>query len=72
VAVNAYQWLTSKPEKWATIQEVTTPEAVEAAYFRAQASMARLNRIAAGLMRTHGAHAATDVTGRRCRRSGGG
>ena len=65
VAVNAYQWLTSNPAKWATIEAVTSPAAVRAAYFAAEASMARLNRDAASLMKQFGAKASTDVTGAR-------
>jgi selenophosphate synthase len=63
VAVNAYQWLTTNQAKWATIETATTPDAVHAAYAAAEASMARLNRAAAALMREHGARACTDVTG---------
>lgn len=36
---------------------------IERAYETAASSMARLNRCGARLMRTHGAHACTDVTG---------
>ena len=63
--MNAYQWLTSNPAKWATIEAVTSPAAVRAAYFAAEASMARLNRDAASLMMQFGAKASTDVTGAR-------
>ena len=40
-----------------------TPEQVNRAFGLAMQSMSTLNREAARLMHTHGAHAATDVTG---------
>ncbi|EDQ89059.1 uncharacterized protein MONBRDRAFT_8404, partial [Monosiga brevicollis MX1] len=45
------------------IKDVMTPEQVKRTYDMAMASMAKLNRRAAGLMRKYGAHGATDVTG---------
>eukprot|EP00160_Parvularia_atlantis_P015538 Unigene4476_Nuclearia_a/m.13685 Unigene4476_Nuclearia_a/g.13685 ORF Unigene4476_Nuclearia_a/g.13685 Unigene4476_Nuclearia_a/m.13685 type:complete len:311 (+) Unigene4476_Nuclearia_a:160-1092(+) len=63
VAVNAHQWLRGQTDKWHRIAEVVTEADVTALYFAAQRSMARLNRTGARLMHTHGAHAATDVTG---------
>ncbi|NWY98432.1 SPS2 dikinase, partial [Loxia curvirostra] len=62
MAVTAHQWL-DMPERWNKIKLVVTREEVELAYQEAVASMATLNRTAAGLMRAFGAHAATDVTG---------
>lgn len=62
VAVNAHQWL-DNPERWNKIKMVVSREEVELAYQEAMFNMATLNRIAAGLMHTFNAHAATDITG---------
>lgn len=62
VAVNAHQWL-DQPKWWNKVKDVITPEQVEEAYTAAMYSMARLNRIGARLMHSHGSHGATDVTG---------
>lgn len=62
VAVNAHQWI-EQPKWWDKVKDTITTEQVEEAYTSAMYSMARLNRTAAKLMHTHGAHAATDVTG---------
>ena len=62
VAVNVKQWMRSEAE-FAPVADVITRDSAEKAYAAAQASMARLNRVAARLMHRHGAHAATDVTG---------
>lgn len=62
VAVNMQEWR-RKPERWATVADITTEEAVEQAFLAASDSMARLNRNGAILMHKHGAKAGTDVTG---------
>lgn len=62
VAVNLQEW-SRLPEKWARVEAVVTPAQAAAAFAKACESMARLNKAAATLMHTHGAHAATDVTG---------
>ncbi|XP_034459074.1 selenide, water dikinase 1-like [Hippoglossus hippoglossus] len=62
VAVAVHQWL-DIPEKWNKMKLVVTQEDVELAYHGAVKSMAQLNRTAAGLMHTLGAHAAIPVTG---------
>lgn len=62
VAVNAHQWL-DNPERWNKIKMVVSREEVEMGYQEAMFNMATLNRIAAGLMHTFNAHAATDITG---------
>ena len=62
VAVNAHQWL-DNPERWNKIKMVVSREEVELGYQEAMFNMATLNRIAAGLMHTFNAHAATDITG---------
>eukprot|EP00128_Syssomonas_multiformis_P000673 Colp12_sorted_trinity150504_noHs@11948 len=62
VSVNAHQWL-DNADRLAAIADVITTEEVVAAYEMSMASMAHLNRRAAGLMHKHGSHGATDVTG---------
>lgn len=62
VAVNLHQWL-HQPARWAKVADRIEVAEVRRAYAVAVASMARLNRTAARLMRKHGAHGATDVTG---------
>ncbi len=62
-AVNAHQWLNVDPKRWARLDGKLSAEQVRSAYRAAMASMARLNRTGARLMRKYGAHAATDVTG---------
>jgi selenide,water dikinase len=65
VAVNAHQWL-HQHATWTNFQashpHITVAEVMRA-YRVSCESMTRLNRNAAALMHTHGAHAATDVTG---------
>jgi selenide,water dikinase len=63
VAVNVRQWMTQKGPKWDSIKHVITEQEALRAYCLAEASMARLNRTGAMLMRKHKAHGATDVTG---------
>jgi len=63
VAVNAHQWLRTRPASWQKVEDIITPEEAIRAYDVAGISMSRLNRNAAALMHKHGAHAATDVTG---------
>lgn len=63
IAVNAHQWMDQKSEYWDKISNVINPEQCVKAFQRSTASMARLNRIGAKLMKKHGAHCATDVTG---------
>ncbi|RNF26871.1 putative selenophosphate synthetase [Trypanosoma conorhini] len=64
VAVNLKQWLRRpSPMFLDTIQGKMTEEEVEELYNAATDGMKRLNRNAARLMRQHGAHGATDVTG---------
>ncbi|EAN89182.1 putative selenophosphate synthetase [Trypanosoma cruzi] len=64
VAVNLKQWVRRpSPIYLETIQGKMTTEEVEELYNAATDSMKRLNRNAARLMRRHGAHGATDVTG---------
>jgi len=62
VAVHAHLWL-DQPERWARVKMAVSEEDVRKGYQRAISSMARLNLTAAALMRAHGAHGATDVTG---------
>ncbi|XP_065827492.1 inactive selenide, water dikinase-like protein [Oscarella lobularis] len=62
IAVNAHQWI-EQSETYQKIADVITKEGVRKAYESASASMSRLNRIGATLMRKYGAHGATDVTG---------
>lgn len=64
VAVNAYQWLNSHPQKnWHSIEKIISKADVVRAFTVSMASMSRLNRTGARLMRKYGAHGATDVTG---------
>lgn len=63
VAVNAYQWLTTSPERWATVASIISKADVVRAFKLSIDSMSRLNRTGARLMRKYGAHGATDVTG---------
>ena len=63
IAVNAHQWMDQKNELWNKISHVITPDQCLKAFQRATSSMARINRIGARLMKKHGAHCATDVTG---------
>lgn len=63
IAVNAHQWMDQKNEFWDKISHVINADQCVKAFQRATASMARLNRIGAKLMKKHGAHCATDVTG---------
>jgi len=63
IAVNVYEWYTSKPEKLAEMSDKPTDEEIEAMYATACRSMGTLNKSAAGAMMRHGAHGATDVTG---------
>lgn len=62
LAVNAYQWL-RKPEKAKQYEVVLSKINALRAFSTAIVSMCRLNRTGAQLMRSLGAHAATDVTG---------
>ncbi|XP_014254337.1 selenide, water dikinase-like [Cimex lectularius] len=61
-ATFAYPWL-KDPEKWNNIKHVISEQDMKIAYFQAVDSMARLNKIAAELMKVYDAHAATDITG---------
>lgn len=64
IAVNLNEWLQlSDRTKWEKCAGVITEAQAREAYGKAVASMVRLNRNAAKLMHTLGAHAATDVTG---------
>lgn len=65
VAVNLKQWLGQGEESkwWKEVCGVIDEKEVNVAYTKAVASMSRLNKVGAGLMRKHGAHGATDVTG---------
>ncbi|KAG5465126.1 hypothetical protein LSCM4_00578 [Leishmania orientalis] len=64
VAVNLKQWLLRpSPLYEETIAGHITPGEIEELYNMATDSMRRLNREGARLMRKHGAHGATDVTG---------
>lgn len=63
IAVNVYEWFTSKPEKLAEMSDKPTDQEIETMYATACRYMATLNRSAAGAMIRHGAHGATDVTG---------
>jgi selenide,water dikinase len=62
VAVNLRQWAASD-EGWAKVGDVFPRGRVADVFEAATLSMARLNKTGAELMHTHGAHAATDVTG---------
>lgn len=63
IAVNVYEWYTSKPEKLAEMSDKPTDEEIEAMYATACKYMGTLNKSGAGSMMRHGAHGATDVTG---------
>lgn len=63
IAVNVYEWYTSKPEQLAKMTDKPTDEEIETMYSTACKHMATLNKTSAGLMIKHGAHGATDVTG---------
>lgn len=64
VAVNLNEWLIEGNEKWtAKASNFFTPERAKEAYFMAVESMAILNQNAAVLMKKHGCHGATDITG---------
>jgi selenide,water dikinase len=63
VAGNVNQWLNINPTRWEQAQQYVTKRQAIEAYEYAMFSMSRLNRIAAELMKKHGAHGATDVTG---------
>lgn len=63
IAVNAHQWMDQKNERWDKISGIITTQECVKAFQRATASMSRLNRIGAMLMKKYGAHCATDVTG---------
>merc|ERR1719193_2522068 len=52
-----------KSELWDRIANIITPQECVKGFQRATASMSRLNRVGARLMKKHGAHCATDVTG---------
>lgn len=62
VAVNAHTWLYND-EKYKRVEDIISREEVVDAYETAMTLMARLNRVAAILMKKYDAHAATDVTG---------
>uniref|UniRef100_A0A7S1TI12 Selenide, water dikinase n=1 Tax=Compsopogon caeruleus TaxID=31354 RepID=A0A7S1TI12_9RHOD len=62
IAVNLHQWLHDE-EKWERVEHCISKEQARRAYDVAAASMERLNRCASTLMKIHGAHCATDVTG---------
>ncbi|KAH8273671.1 hypothetical protein KR018_007989 [Drosophila ironensis] len=62
VAINAHMWI-DQPERWSRIKPVVSKEEVREAHNRAVNSMARLNLVAARLMRKYNAHGATDITG---------
>lgn len=70
LAVNLWQWRDGKSPRWDIAAEATagsawpvTRASAAAAFDAACASMRRLNKAAAGLMHTYGAHGATDITG---------
>ena len=62
IALKAYQWL-DNVEKWNRLKLVVNEEDIQKAYLRAMDSMSRLNIVAAELMHTFKAHAATDIGG---------
>jgi selenide, water dikinase len=62
VAVNAYEWLVSNPNKYEKIKDLVSEEEVIEAYKKATESMIHLNKTGAELMHKYKAHAATDVT----------
>lgn len=65
LAVNLKEWMRTDAAWTRRVpsDEIITREVAQAAYDKARKSMSRLNRVGAGLMIKHGAHAATDVTG---------
>jgi selenide,water dikinase len=63
IAVNLYEWMTTKPHLFERLQPVMTKAEVLKIYSSACKSMGTLNRTAAALMHECSAHAATDVTG---------
>jgi len=63
VAVNIKQWSNAEATWEARVQNVITRKTGMRAYALACKTMSHLNKNAARLMHTHGAHATTDVTG---------
>jgi selenide,water dikinase len=63
IAVNCYEWYTSKRETLDKLVDQPTDFEVCKLYEKACHFMGKLNKRAAELMITHGAHAATDITG---------
>lgn len=63
LAVNVYEWYTSKPEELAKMTDKPTDEEIEVMYATACRHMGTLNKSSAEAMLRHGAHGATDVTG---------
>lgn len=63
LAVNAKQWMWDATKFANYAPEHTDERTVRRAFWKANRSMKRLNKIGAQLMHKHHAHAATDVTG---------
>lgn len=64
VSVNLNQWLLEDDPNWSEKSaKLFTPERAKEAYFMAVESMSVLNKNAATLMKRHGCHGATDITG---------
>ena len=63
MAVNLNEWLLEKNEKWDNSSKYFTEERAKEAYYMSVESMATLNLGAASIMKRHGCHGATDITG---------
>lgn len=63
IAVNVYQYLSNKNDKWNKVKHLTKEQEVIEAYEAASKYMSRLNKNGGELMRKYSAHGATDITG---------
>lgn len=63
LATNAFVWLQEKSNNWLKLNEIFSESDIGEAFNIAVQSMISLNKVAAELMHTYKAHAATDVTG---------
>jgi len=64
VAVNLNEWLIEKNDRWTSkASKLFSEERAKEAYYMAVESMSVLNLGAASIMKRHGCHGATDITG---------
>jgi len=63
VAVNLNEWLNDENKKWEESSSILDAIEAKERYYLAVESMSCLNKNGAYLMKKHGAHGATDVTG---------